>query len=268
MAASITLFANNAAPNGPQLDGNFQSYTTMATIPCVVSGSNSITLTPSNGTPGATPSIIAYQNYMLFSGVVAVSNTAATQMRVGSLALLNAYKDTALGPAQLSGAELIAGCAFTALYDSALNSGAGGFHVTTGPNTVGATLNVTQLIAKQITASTIASIATLMVGSIASIPILIVNSSISSITRINSTLGTLSYSITPANTTQDQTFALAGGQVGDTVDVGFVTQPPAGVGFVGFMAAAGTINLRLTNPSTVTIGAASITVRAAATGYA
>lgn len=255
MVASITLFANNAAPTGPELDGNFQSYTPMVTIPCTVSGSNSLTLTPSSGTPGATPTITAYQNYMQFSGVVAVSNTAATQIRVGSLALLNAYKDTALGPVQLSGAELIVACAFTALYDSALNSGAGGFHVTTGPNTVGATLNVTQLNATQVTA-TIASISKLLVGN-----------SVTSVTRILSALGTLSYSITPANATQDQTFALAGAQLGDTLDVGFVTQPPAGVGFTGFLVAAGTVNLRLSNPSTVTIGAASITVRAAAMGF-
>lgn len=255
MVASITLFANNASPTGRQLDGNFQAYTPLTTIPCTVSGSNSITLTPLSGTAGATPAITAYQNYMIFSGVVAVNNTAATQMRVGSLGLLNAYKDTALGPVQLSGAELIALCAFTALYDSALNSGAGGFHVTTGPNTVGATLNVTQLGATQI------------IGTVASITKLLVGSSVTSLTRLLSTVASLSFSITPANATQDQTFPLTGAQLGDTVDIGWLTQPPAGAGFSGFLAAAGTVSLRITNPTTVTLGAASVTVRAAAMGF-
>lgn len=266
MVASITLFANNASPTGPQLDGNFQSYTPLTIIPCVVSGSNSITLTPSSGSAGATPSITAYQNYMQFSGVVAISNTAATQMRVGSLALLNAYKDTALGPVQLSGAELIAGCAFTALYDSALNSGAGGFHVTTGPNTVGATLNVTQLTATTINGTNIGA-TNFSAVSLASVGKLAVGATLTTVTRINSALGTLSYSITPANTVQDQTFPVAGAVLGDTVDIGWLTAPPAGAGFTGFLAASGTVTLRLSNPSTVTLGAASVTVRAAAMGF-
>ena len=245
MTATITLFANNAAPTGPELDGNFTSYTPLTTIPCVVSGTNAITLTPLSGSAAATPSITAYQNYMQFSGVVAISNSAATTVRVGSLAALPAYKDTALGPVALSGAELIAGCAFTVMYDSALNSGNGGWHVYTGPNTVGATLTVTELIATK----------------------LLVGSSTASVTRILTGLGTLSFSITPANSTQDQTFAVTGAQAGDAVQIGWLTSPPAGVGFSGFMAAAGTVSLRLTNPSTVTIGAASVTVRAAVTGF-
>lgn len=245
MAASITLFANNAAPTGPELDGNFQAYTPLTTLPCTVSGSNALTLTPFSGSAGATPTFSAYQNYMLFSGVVAISNSAPTTMRVGALASLKAFKDTASGPVQLSGSELIANCAFTALYDSALDSGNGGFHITTGPNTVGATLNVTQLQTTK----------------------LLVGGSVTSVTRINSALGTLSFSITPANATQDQTFLVAGAALGDTVDIGWLTAPPAGAGFTGFLAAAGTVTLRLSNPSTVTLGAASVTVRAAAMGF-
>ena len=126
-----------------------------------------------------------------------------------------------------------------------LNSGNGGWHVYTGPNTVGATLTVTELIATK----------------------LLVGSSTASVTRILTGLGTLSFSITPANSTQDQTFAVTGAQAGDAVQIGWLTSPPAGVGFSGFMAAAGTVSLRLTNPSTVTIGAASVTVRAAVTGF-
>lgn len=245
MAATITLFASNAAPTGPELDGNFASYTPLTTIPCVVAGTNALTLTPFSGSSAATPTITAYQNYMLFSGVVANNNSAATTIRVGSLAALPAYKDTSLGPVALSGAELIAGCAFTCLYDSALNAGNGGWHVYTGPNTVGATLSVTQLTATK----------------------LLVGSSTASVTRILTGLGTLSYSITSANSTQDQSFAVSGAQVGDIVDIGWLTSPPAGVGFAGFMAAAGTVSLRLTNPSAATIGAASVTVRAAVIGF-
>ena len=246
MAATITLFANNAAPTGPQLDNTFAAYTPLTTIPCIVSGTNSITLAPLSGSASATPSITAYQNYMLFSGVVAISNSAATTMQVGSLALLKAYKDTALGPVQLTGLELIAGCAFTAMYDSALDSGAGGFHVTTGPNTVGATLNVTELQATQ----------------------LLVGSSVVSVTRILSGLGTLAFTVTPANTTQDQSFALAGAQVRDVVSLGLGTSTPAGAGFTGFCATAGTVTVRLSNPTAGSIALTSMTIRAAAMGFA
>jgi hypothetical protein len=244
MAATITLFASNTAPTGKELDDNFTSYTTLGMIPCAVAGTNTLTLTPFNGSAAATPAITAYQNYLSFSGVVAISNSGATTIQVGSLAALPCYKDTALGPTALSGGELIANCAFTALYDSTLNSGNGGFHVTTGPNTVGATLNVTELISTKI----------------------LVGSSTASITRILTGSATLSYSVTPAGATQDQTFTLTGALAGDAVQVGFISQPPAGAGFTGFMAAAGTVSLRLINPASVTLGAASLTVNAITMG--
>ena len=257
MAASITLFANQTAPTGPELDGNFASYTPLTMIPCVVAGTNTLTLTPLSGSAAATPAITAYQNYMVFSGVVTISNSGVTTLQVGSLAALPAYKDTALGPVALSGGELIAACAFTALYDSTLNSGGGGFHITTGPNTVGASLNVTSLTATS----------TLLVGTLASVTRLMVGASASSVTRLLSGLGTLSFSITPANATQDQTFSLAGALATDVISIGLPTNTPAGAGFTGFMAAAGTVNLRLVNPSTVTLAAASLTVRATAMGF-
>lgn len=124
-------FAAATSATGAQLDDDFQAAALLAAIPCVVSGTNALTLTPE--TTPATPSVSAYQNYMLFSGVAANDNTGAVTAAAASLATLSVYKDSASGPVALTGAEIQAGNLIILAYDSALNAGAGGFHLLNAP---------------------------------------------------------------------------------------------------------------------------------------
>ena len=111
------------------LDENFSALGALTPIPCTVAGTNSLTFTPATNTP----TIAAYQNYMPFSGIAANSNTGATTAAIGGLAALSIYKDTASGPAVLAGGEIVAGNVIYLLYDSALASGVGGFHLSNVP---------------------------------------------------------------------------------------------------------------------------------------
>lgn len=118
-------FSTETNPNMTQLDANFGALGMLVVMPCVVAGTNALTLT----LLANTPSLSSYQNYQAFSGVAASSNTAAVTATIGGVGALNVYKDTQTGPAALIGGEIIAGNAIFLIYDSALNSGAGGFHL-------------------------------------------------------------------------------------------------------------------------------------------
>lgn len=124
------IFANLTQIITTYWDDNYNALGNLVVLPCTVAGTNTLalTLSPAN----ATPTINAYSNYMVFSGVVGGANTGAVTAAVGSLAALNVYKDTPSGPAALTGGELQSGNAFKLTYDSALNSAAGGFHLETG----------------------------------------------------------------------------------------------------------------------------------------
>ena len=257
MTASITLFANLSNPSLPELDGNFASYTPLTVIPCTVAGTNALALTPLSGTAGATPAITAYQNYMTFSGVFAANGSSALSARVGSLGVLSIYKDGPTGPVLTTGTEAIQNCAFTLMYDSALAAGNGGWHLTSTTAITGATVAFnTASITNNLTVASLASVTKLEVGA-----------SASSLTRMINGTGTVTFTVSAANSVQNQTMALAGAQVGDSVILGLPASPPAGAGFTGFMSAAGTVNLRLVNPSGATLAAATITVNATALGF-
>ena len=126
-------FANLTAPTLPELDQNFAALGALTTIPCVISGTNALSLTPATNTP----SINTYANYQPFSGVIVNANTGPTTAQVGALNFLTVYKDTSAGPVALSGGELIPNTLATFTYDSALNSGAGGFHLQVSASSVG-----------------------------------------------------------------------------------------------------------------------------------
>lgn len=343
MAASITQFANLTAPVLPEIDNTFLAYTPLTVIPCTVSGTNALTLTPSSGSAAATPTITAYQNYMRFSGVFANNGTGVLTARVGALAVLNVYKDTFSGVAATNGSEAVQNCAFTLIYDAALNSGSGGWHLYTGTGSFNGGTITNPLVGTTITANlfngttasitgvtalnslnvsgpvslaslslsgvgklagasisgpstlsslqatgpatlaslnvsglaTLASLgvtgpatlASLAVSGLGSITKLEVGAGGASITRIVSGQATVAYTVTNANATQDQTLTLTGAQADDSLSLGLGPSTPAGAGFTGFMAAAGTVTLRLVNPQTVTLGAATLTVRATAIGF-
>lgn len=139
-------FANESTPNMRELDQNFTALGNIAYVPCAAGGADLITLTPNANTP----SINGYTQLQGYSFVAASDNTTAVQIQVlapsGSpLTLLNCYKMTAGGPAALVAGDIRALCYYVAIYDSALNSGNGGFHIATlsgsstgvvAPNTV------------------------------------------------------------------------------------------------------------------------------------
>ena len=118
-------FGSLTSATGAMLDANFAALGALTAVACTAAGSNAVTLTPQVNTPA----VSAYANYMPFSFVIAASNTGATTLRIGSLAALPVYQDTATGPAVLSGGELVAGNAAYVVYDGALNGGSGGWHL-------------------------------------------------------------------------------------------------------------------------------------------
>lgn len=121
-----TTFTGNITPTGEELDGNFAAVGALVPIPCAVSGTNVITLTPNANTPALT----AYAPYSQFTGIAAGTNGAGgVTAQVGSLSPLGVYKDSQAGPIALSGKEIVLNTKLWLMYDPTLNSGAGGFHL-------------------------------------------------------------------------------------------------------------------------------------------
>jgi hypothetical protein len=127
MAYSFT-FATATAATGANLDDVLNQAGLLGTIPCTVSGTNALVLTPFTTPTIGTPPL-AIQAQLRVSGVAAASNTGAVTANVGSLGVLSVYKDSASGPVALTGGEIIVGNYFALAYDAALNSGAGGWHL-------------------------------------------------------------------------------------------------------------------------------------------
>ncbi len=76
------------------LDLNFSAVGALTTIPCVVAGTDTLTLTALANCP----TISAYANYLRVSGIAANSNSGATTANVFGLGALPVYKDTGSGP--------------------------------------------------------------------------------------------------------------------------------------------------------------------------
>lgn len=121
------VFANLAAGNQPasKLDDNFNALGAYATVPCTASGTNTITLTPVAGAP----TIAAYNQLQAYRFVAANTSSGTVSIQVGALASLPAYRPTSGGPVALDSGFIVAAEAYDAVYDVALNSGGGGFHV-------------------------------------------------------------------------------------------------------------------------------------------
>lgn len=268
MALPVT-FAGLTTPTGLNLDQNFAALGALTPIPCTAAGTNTVTMTPAANTP----TISAYADGNQFSGVAANTNTSAVTAQIGSLPALNVYKDSLAGPVALTGGEIIASNAFTLRYDAALNSGAGGFHLFTNTGFAGGTVAgpiVIGVSGGSVTASLSSanlSAPTLTGRSLATVTKLMVGASAASLTRLLSALGTVTFTATPANSAQDQTFALPGALIRDSIALGLGTSTPGGAGFTGYMVADGTVNVRLVNPAVASIAGVTMTVRATAMGF-
>lgn len=276
MAYSVT-FAGLTAPVMTQLDTVFNQVGNLGVIPCAVTGTNALTMTP---TAGRTPPISAYFDNMQVAGIVVTTNTTALTARVGALAALNVYKDSPSGPVVCSGGELIAQCAFTLRYDAALNTGAGGWHLYANTGYAGGTISGAVYINNNLTVASLASISgsmnvagpaafadSLSVGSLASITQLMVGASASSISRILSASGTLAFTVIPANTTQQRTLAVPGAAVNDVVSVGPPASVTTGTHFMGYVLAAGTVAVVGVNPTAASLVPVAGIYRVAVTGF-
>ena len=124
MALPVTFAGLSTVPLS-NLDLNFAALGALTAIPCGVAGTNALALTPQANTP----TIAAYVNYQSFIGVAAAANTGGTTATVSGLSALSVFKDTQGGPVALAGGEIAAGNIISLTYDSAMNTGAGGFHL-------------------------------------------------------------------------------------------------------------------------------------------
>lgn len=287
MAASITLFANLTAPTGPELDGNFTAFAVFGNIPCTVSGTNALTLVQNANTPTLTQ----LTSYIRFTGTFAATNNGAMTVQIGSFGVLPAYQDGPSGPTAFVGGECIIGNMFSAIYDPALNSGNGGYHIGTGTQlaggtiagnlalssgvlsvlggSLGASLSSTLLTGNSLTVSALLSnysLSSIGVGTLSSVQFGNLGSTLATLTRMVSALSTVVFSVTPANLTQDQNIVVAGAQVRDAIMLGIGSSIPAGAGFTGFCGTLGTVTVRLLNPTASSISLTSMTVRAVCMG--
>lgn len=218
---TIVLFAGLTDPSTASLDENLTLVSNQAPIPCSVSGTNAITLTQKADTYAVT----AYTNNMQLTGVAAGSNSTAMTARLGALSALNVYKDTGSGPAALVGGELIAGNAFTLLYDATLTTGAGGWHLfsSTGLSTTAINPSTIQLGSGQV------------------------------LNRYLTRTVSVSFSVFDPFSSQQSIIALAGVGVNDAVQVGPPSMTNAMLSFVGFVPASGSVTLRGLNGGSTSV---------------
>ncbi len=121
-----TIFANlpTGSSNLNIFDTMFNVVGGMGCIFCTASGANTITLTLNTNMPNVT----AYANYQKFGFVAAADNTGAVTLNVNGIGALQAFGPG--GTNQLSYPQVLTvGTYYEFIYNSALNSGAGGFEI-------------------------------------------------------------------------------------------------------------------------------------------
>lgn len=127
VAAFVDITTGCLTEHGLQLMAQYRNFMVgMNRItPCNASGTNVITLTPLD----ASPLIEKYADYEVFSFVAANTSSGAVTMTVvprdGALATLKAYVSN--GATQANTGDVVAGSLYLAIYNDALDSGAGGF---------------------------------------------------------------------------------------------------------------------------------------------
>ena len=123
----VDLTTGNLTEHGLQVLNQYYNFIVgMNRItPCNATGTNVITLTPLT----ASPLIEKYVDYEIYAFVAANSSTGAVTMTVvprdGTLATVKAYKTN--GSAQAGNGDISANSLYLAIYNDALDSGAGGF---------------------------------------------------------------------------------------------------------------------------------------------
>jgi len=251
MAYSITQFENNLTNSLVALDNNFITFGALVPIPCGIAGTNTLTLTQNAVGLVPSPTIQGYSTNMLFTGIAAGTNTGPVQATVGATGLVNIYKDAPSGPVLLVGGEIIINNAISLRYDAALNSGAGGFHLTSSTATTATQINPS---AVQVNGN-------------------------STLTNLLSGTVSITFTVAPGWTSQDQPFSLTAGLASALPAVGdfMLVNPPSvaglGIGYAGYVStvaslnastSVATLNLRQINAASTSLASNSGVYRYAA----
>lgn len=225
-------FDGQTTPQMSELDTQFGYLGAIAPIPCSVAGSNTLTLTPATNTPPVT----AYANLQSFWGIAANVNSGAVTAQVGGLAPLSVFKDTSAGPVALTGNEIKNANLIILTYDTFIN----GFHLQTAP---------TILTGQSI------DVATLQIASGATLR------------RMLYGTFTVTFSLTLANSTNDVSVPAAGVHLGDMVNLIPPATLAAGVTYMSFVPAAGTLTVRAANVTAGTLTPTGGTFGVVALGF-
>ena len=105
-----------------EIDTNFNAVGAMGVTSCTASGTNAISLTPLTNQPAVT----VYKNYQLFGFVAAATTNGTVTLQVNGLGFLPLYDadGSADGPN-----SLLINQYYIVAYNSALNTGSGGFQL-------------------------------------------------------------------------------------------------------------------------------------------
>lgn len=243
MAFSLTQFANSPGPEQlAALDNNVATLSAAAPISCAVAGTNTLTLTPNSAGLVPSTTLVAYTQNQTFTGIASATNTGSVTAAAGALAALNVYKDTIAGPALLSGGEIVQLNAIGLRYDSALNTGAGGFHLTSSTASTGAAISPSSVQ---------------------------VNSSSTLTNLISGNSPTLTFTATPGWSSQDQLFSVTATLfpanvlpvAGDFMLVNPPSLGASGIDFRGFVLGSGTFSVSLGSASFSNVSVTTLNIR-------
>ena len=238
-------FANVSTLVTSQLDANYNALGALTPVPCSASGTDTIVLT----TLANTPTVSGYSNYQQFTAIAQANNTTTVTISIGSNPALPGYTDTGSGPVTLTGNEIVANCQFTAIYDSTLNSGNGGFHIISPASRL------------SIDGGTIAG-PMLFTG-----PVQHGSASNASLSNVVSASASIAWPNIGATASTVAILPVTGASVGDCVFLGTPASIPAGITFMGWVSTAGTVTIQALNVTGASITPVAGTYRAVAQRY-
>lgn len=131
-----TIF-NNLTTNPSSLslfDANFNAVAAMGTTQCTATGTNTIALAQNANQP----TLAAYVNYLAFSFVALNTSTGSVTANVNSIGALPVYLQDSV--TQAGSGNIVTGVYYEIIYNSALNSGSGGFQIISGNTAASPTL--------------------------------------------------------------------------------------------------------------------------------
>lgn len=253
-------FANLTSISSIQWDQNYNILVQLATVPCAIAGTNTLALTIS--VPNGNPPITVYVNNQIFSGIATATNTGPVTAQVGTMTALNVYKDSPLGPALLTGGEMVIKNYIALAYDGALNSGAGGFHLQSASLTAGQINGNLSLPASTATLSLPSSTSSVQVGG----SLFVGQGSIAGITHIVSSLASIAFTAIGPGAASLSSIVVTGAKQTDNINVGYTTVS-TGISYDGFVSAPNTVVVKASNITAGTVTPPSGIFRVTAMGF-